>query len=685
MALTFTNGMTLADNSDAVTNWSACRFSGTGGAPAATQDLSIFKQGTASNGCIILKATEACLIFDYYTKNTATLNLTTAGNEVISMWVYVPTASLLATIANRGMYVIIQSSTETGTTVPTIYSRYNVAGSDTYYGGWLLVTVDTRKGASSGVGGGANLAAVRRIGIGIVTQNITYTVKSENLFVDCVWYGRPLYKVVGDGALTATWADFLTYSISTNQDGMIVAPDAPYIISCGIQFGDAAQANTTTFNDATGKRLFFKRITYYTLLIDSGAAALTINVVAAAGTYTRTTGNFHTDGFALGQTVTFSGFTNSGNNATKVITALTTTVMTVSTTGLVNETGNNNERVATAAAGTYDVYTYSDIYVVKGYGKSDGSKQTSITIGSVVGSGSTRQGVLGGSIGSADVTNITWSIDFQTDKAHLSAVNLYGIDLKGAKGGILLNNDSGGTQTNIISTKFINCGEIDTGTTGNGAVILNCFLIDPLGGTSANRGLLIYDSATHTNNVTKLSCITSGSPATQNMIRLSSTGTYTAPFNAIIFYGTYGGTIYQGENSANNSNTVTISATNDANPDDTKFHNTGATPGTVVVSNDKTITIKVVDENNTGLNGVNCYIEITATHAQVLNEASANVGGIDGIAQDNYNYGGTPVPITIRIRKSSVGGTRYLPFQTVGTIEGTFSLTVVMYVDNNVS
>lgn len=79
---------------------------------------------------------------------------------------------------------------------------------------------------------------------------------------------------------------------------------------------------------------------------DTGAGALTINVAATAGTFTRTTGSYLTDGFTVGMTVVTSGFTNGGNNATKTIKNLTATVLTVtSNTGLVDETGNNNERV----------------------------------------------------------------------------------------------------------------------------------------------------------------------------------------------------------------------------------------------------------------------------------------------------------------------------------------------------
>ncbi len=80
---------------------------------------------------------------------------------------------------------------------------------------------------------------------------------------------------------------------------------------------------------------------------DSGASALTINVVAVAKTYTRTTGSFLDDGFESGMNVTASGFTNAGNNGVKTIDAVTDLVMTMaSSSGLVDESGNANERVS---------------------------------------------------------------------------------------------------------------------------------------------------------------------------------------------------------------------------------------------------------------------------------------------------------------------------------------------------
>lgn len=78
------------------------------------------------------------------------------------------------------------------------------------------------------------------------------------------------------------------------------------------------------------------------------ASALTVTVAAGAGTFTRSAGDFLADGFSVGNLVTWTGFTNAGNNVVgRRITALSATVMTFSdTSGLVNETGNGNEAVS---------------------------------------------------------------------------------------------------------------------------------------------------------------------------------------------------------------------------------------------------------------------------------------------------------------------------------------------------
>ena len=51
-----------------------------------------------------------------------------------------------------------------------------------------------------------------------------------------------------------------------------------------------------------------------------------------------------------------------------------------------------------------------------------------------------------------------------------------------------------------------------------------------------------------------------------------------------------------------------------------------------------------------------------------------------GDISQTYNYPGSPVPITIRVRKSSTG-TRYKAYKTSGTISGDYNLTVVLSED----
>ena len=73
---------------------------------------------------------------------------------------------------------------------------------------------------------------------------------------------------------------------------------------------------------------------------------ITISVNSTSRTFTRSSGSYLTDGFKVGDTITTSGFTNAGNNTTKIIQSVTDLVITVTASaGLVTETGDGNERV----------------------------------------------------------------------------------------------------------------------------------------------------------------------------------------------------------------------------------------------------------------------------------------------------------------------------------------------------
>jgi hypothetical protein len=66
--------------------------------------------------------------------------------------------------------------------------------------------------------------------------------------------------------------------------------------------------------------------------IPAGATTGTVSLSATATGYARTAGSFVTDGFAVGQQVTASGFTNSANNGSSVVSAVTATALTVTKT-----------------------------------------------------------------------------------------------------------------------------------------------------------------------------------------------------------------------------------------------------------------------------------------------------------------------------------------------------------------
>lgn len=82
------------------------------------------------------------------------------------------------------------------------------------------------------------------------------------------------------------------------------------------------------------------------------AATVQIDVVAAARTFTRASGSFVVDGFAVGQWIDASGFTTSSgaNNGVYRIESVTATVITVqegfgNEANLVDETGGGDERI----------------------------------------------------------------------------------------------------------------------------------------------------------------------------------------------------------------------------------------------------------------------------------------------------------------------------------------------------
>jgi len=593
MALTFSTGMTVDDTAQAITNFASFAIAGAQDRAASV----ITSHGAMGANCIGLASdwinlSSVVIMYDYFTSHASVaLNLSTVGNEVIAIWFHIADPGLQGTLANGGIYIIASSSTDTGATVPTAYRRWYVSGKDVFRdtakGPWYLAMIDTRKAASVADVGTFSLTTVHRFGIGALNA-ITESVGGpppENLFCGGVMHGRPIYQVIGDGATTATWNDFLTHSLTTQQNGLIEDHSGSYKLSCGIRFGSSTQVATTTFSDATNPTFVFKRSTYYN-------------------------------------------------------------------------------------AGEVDALNYSDYYLVDAQGAA--SFKTSVTLGSVVGSGDARQGVKGSSFLTGDLTNVPFKADFTS--ANLTAANLYGTRWFGATGGLKFD---GSTIGLVISDTFQNSGEVDCGTVGNGATLLNCTLIDPQGGTAQNYGLKLPSL----HNIKNVGFITSGTPTTQHMLDLSTSGTYSVTMDNLKFYGTYSGTVLHGDLSSATLSTVTGNALNGANPNGTLFSKTGNASSTITINNSVSLTITVINEAGAAVaNNARVAVYRSSSIADGTELLLAFTNG-SGVATTTFNYS-VDTAITIRVRMASSGTTKYFPYQATGTITATgFSVTATLIKD----
>jgi hypothetical protein len=147
-------------------------------------------------------------------------------------------------------------------------------------------------------------------------------------------------------------------------------------------------------------------------------------------------------------------------------------------------------------------------------------------------------------------------------------------------------------------------------------------------------------------------------------------------------FATYNGTTWTANSSvdacfyADSGGIVTINATDGSNP--SVDQNTGTIPGATIINNAVNVTVNVQDEAQVAIENARVYVEATTGGAEILNALT----NASGVATTTFNYPGSDTAITVRVRKSTSGSTRYYPVQTTGTITSTgFSVDVTMTVD----
>lgn len=118
---------------------------------------------------------------------------------------------------------------------------------------------------------------------------------------------------------------------------------------------------------------------------------------------------------------------------------------------------------------------------------------------------------------------------------------------------------------------------------------------------------------------------------------------------------------------------LTVNCTNGSNPQ----YVTETGGGSTSIINTVYLRVYVKDEANAVIQGASVAIYKSSDNTQLMNELS----DVNGLAEETFNYPGSDVDIYARVRKSSTG-TRYVPYNTTGTItSGGYTLTVVMIKD----
>lgn len=234
---------------------------------------------------------------------------------------------------------------------------------------------------------------------------------------------------------------------------------------------------------------------------------------------------------------------------------------------------------------------------------------------------------------------------------------------------------------NIIGCTFTEMGTFgfQSNSTINSSTFRNCNLITQ---SSAQFTGCIFDStndavktflSNNPNNITDCSFISSG---TKHAIEITTPGTYTFIGNTFTGYaGTNGSTgneaIYN-----NSGGAVTL---NISGGGISPTYRNGAS-ATTTVNASVSVTITVLNSSQSPVVGASVYVIKNSDSSVIINTTT----NASGVATGSTSAGSGA--ITIRIRKSSVGSTRYIPNESSGTVGGIdFSSTVILVADTIVT
>ena len=210
---TLTPGFTVLSTCDATTGWSGTN----------TVDSEFYKQGTAALSAILRTVGLNARQF------TWSGNL---SNTHLRLWFAYAAPGAIATKANGGIRLHVV------TTTGTLY--WYLGGSDTYGGGWTMLTVDTSRAPDAGSGNLANVTAV-----GFTLNLVSAPRNATNTWFDYLVHGAGMTITGGASGDPITLADIYAADNAAGY-GAVQRLNSVYFVSTNLTIGGSAN---TYFED----------------------------------------------------------------------------------------------------------------------------------------------------------------------------------------------------------------------------------------------------------------------------------------------------------------------------------------------------------------------------------------------------------------------------------------------------
>ena len=249
-----TNVPTTIDLAEATTNWNGDTFS-------LEPDIKV--QGSNSVACVMTPAAGASQ--QIWVSGTWDFTGTGVGEQHVRLWVNASWSGNMQTEANDGIAIFLSDGTNE--------SRWTVAGSDTYAGGWVqfvIYTGDTPTNTS----GTLNKAAITQIGLHFEALTKPRNVPA-NTWCDA-WYFGDGYTVTG-GATSdeLDWTHIASVD-ETNAYNIVSVVDDVVFLAGEVTIGDGI---STTYFYPNNQLVMFKDLavlsTLYQIIFFDDASALT--------------------------------------------------------------------------------------------------------------------------------------------------------------------------------------------------------------------------------------------------------------------------------------------------------------------------------------------------------------------------------------------------------------------------